>query len=38
MSPATLKKRPLTNLYDDRPAWLANAHRALDEAVFAAYG
>jgi hypothetical protein len=22
----------------DRPAWLANAHRQLDEAVFAAYG
>lgn len=21
-----------------RPAWLANAHRALDEAVAAAYG
>jgi type II restriction/modification system DNA methylase subunit YeeA len=33
-----LKKRTLTNLYNDRPAWLANAHRALDEAVFAAYG
>jgi hypothetical protein len=25
-------------LYNERPAWLANAHRALDEAVFAAYG
>jgi len=35
---AALKKRTLTNLYNDRPAWLANAHRALDEAVFAAYG
>ena len=35
---AVLKKRTLTNLYNDRPAWLANAHRALDEAVFAAYG
>jgi type II restriction/modification system DNA methylase subunit YeeA len=33
-----LKKRTLTNLYNERPAWLANAHRALDEAVFAAYG
>jgi len=33
-----LKKRTLTNLYNDRPAWLANAHRTLDEAVFAAYG
>ncbi len=33
-----LKKRTLTQLYNQRPAWLANAHRALDEAVFAAYG
>ena len=33
-----LKKRTLTNLYSERPAWLANAHRKLDEAVFAAYG
>ncbi len=33
-----LKKRTLTNLYNERPAWLDNAHRALDEAVFAAYG
>jgi hypothetical protein len=33
-----LKKRTLTNLYNERPAWLANAHRRLDEAVFAAYG
>jgi len=33
-----LKKRTLTNLYNDRPAWLANAHRVLDETVFAAYG
>ena len=31
-------KRTLTNLYNQRPAWLANAHRPLDEAVFAAYG
>ncbi|MFZ1641575.1 MAG: DNA methyltransferase [Candidatus Contendobacter sp.] len=35
---AELKKRTLTNLYNQRPAWLANAHRALDEAVAAAYG
>jgi hypothetical protein len=35
---ALLKKRTLTNLYNERPAWLANAHRALDEAVAAAYG
>jgi len=33
-----LKRRTLTNLYNERPAWLANAHRKLDEAVFAAYG
>ena len=24
--------------YNKRPAWLQNAHRKLDEAVFAAYG
>ena len=35
---AHLKKRTLTNLYNDRPAWLANAHRRLDEAVADAYG
>ena len=35
---AELKKRTLTSLYNQRPAWLANAHRALDEAVAAAYG
>jgi hypothetical protein len=34
----SLKKRTLTNLYNARPAWLAEAHRKLDEAVFAAYG
>ena len=33
-----LKKRTLTNLYNQRPAWLSNAHRALDQAAFAAYG
>jgi type II restriction/modification system DNA methylase subunit YeeA len=33
-----LKTRTLTNLYNARPAWLDNAHRALDEAVAAAYG
>jgi type II restriction/modification system DNA methylase subunit YeeA len=33
-----LKKRNLTNLYDERPTWLDNAHRQLDEAVAAAYG
>lgn len=35
---AELKKRTLTNLYNQRPAWLDNAHRALDEAVATAYG
>ena len=34
---AELKKRTLTHLYNQRPTWLANAHRALDEAVAAAY-
>jgi type II restriction/modification system DNA methylase subunit YeeA len=32
------KPRTLTNLYNQRPTWLDNAHRKLDEAVFAAYG
>ena len=35
---AELKKRTLTNLYNARPAWLDNAHKALDEAVAEAYG
>lgn len=35
---AELKKRTLTNLYNQRPTWLAHAHRDLDEAVAAAYG
>lgn len=35
---AELKKRTLTNLYNQRPTWLANAHRELDQAVAAAYG
>jgi type II restriction/modification system DNA methylase subunit YeeA len=33
-----LKKRTLTNLYNARPSWLAEAHRKLDAAVFAGYG
>ena len=37
-SEAELKKRPLTNLYNQRPTWLGNAHARLDRAVFAAYG
>ena len=28
-----LKTRTLTNLYNDRPQWLANAHASLDAAV-----
>jgi type II restriction/modification system DNA methylase subunit YeeA len=35
---AELKNRTLTNLYNARPAWLANAHAELDAAVAAAYG
>ena len=35
---AALKKRTLTNLYNERPAWLDMLHRALDQAVAAAYG
>jgi type II restriction/modification system DNA methylase subunit YeeA len=34
----TLKTRTLTNLYNQRPQWLADAHRDLDAAVAAAYG
>jgi type II restriction/modification system DNA methylase subunit YeeA len=33
-----LSKRTLTNLYNARPQWLANAHAALDAAVADAYG
>ena len=32
-----LKKRTLTNLYNARPQWLADAHTALDAAVAEAY-
>lgn len=35
---AILKKRTLTNLYNDPPDWLRMAHRDLDAAVAAAYG
>jgi type II restriction/modification system DNA methylase subunit YeeA len=38
LSEEELKKRTLTNLYNERPTWLANAHEKLDRAVFAAYG
>jgi hypothetical protein len=33
-----LAERTLTKLYNQRPAWLAQAHAALDAAVAAAYG
>lgn len=33
-----LKARTLTNLYNARPQWLADAYAALDTAVAAAYG
>jgi hypothetical protein len=33
-----LKKRTLTNLYNQRPAWLELAQQQLAAAVFAAYG
>ena len=36
--PAVLKARTLTNLYNQRPAWLTNLHAALDRAVWVAYG
>ncbi len=37
-SEAELKKRTLTNLYNERPTWLQMAHRKLDAAVLDAYG
>jgi len=33
-----LKQRTLTNLYNQRPAWLDHAHKALDVAVASSYG
>jgi hypothetical protein len=35
---AELKKRTLTNLYNQCPAWLDNAHKTLDLSVATAYG
>jgi len=32
-----LKKRTLTNLYNERPQWLKLAHEKLDRSVLAAY-
>lgn len=37
-TPPGEKSRTLTNLYNQRPTWLALAHEKLDKAVFAAYG
>lgn len=36
-SEAELKKRTLTNLYNQRPTWLDLAHKRLDEAALDAY-
>ncbi len=36
-SDADLKKRTLTNLYNERPTWLRNLHARLDRAVWSAY-
>jgi type II restriction/modification system DNA methylase subunit YeeA len=33
-----LRRRTLTNLYNERATWLDNAHREVDAAVAAAYG
>ena len=38
ISAAELRKRTLTNLYNQRPTWLDNAHAQLDAAVADAYG
>jgi len=35
---AEVKKLTLTNLYNNPPTWLKNAHQTLDKAVAAAYG
>jgi hypothetical protein len=38
LSDEELSSRTLTNLYNARPTWLADAHDRLDAAVAAAYG
>jgi len=38
LSDTDLARRTLTNLYNARPTWLAQAHERLDDAVLAAYG
>jgi hypothetical protein len=35
---ARVSERTMTRLYNERPAWLDNVHRALDAAVASAYG
>jgi hypothetical protein len=37
LTEAELASRTLTNLYNQRPTWLTNAHADLDRAVLAAY-
>ena len=38
IGPTQLKRRTLTNLYNDPPTWLELSHKSLNAAVFAAYG
>ena len=38
ISASELRRRTLTNLYNQRPTWLDHAHRTLDAAVSDAYG
>lgn len=38
LTEAELQKRTLTNLYNQRPEWLEQAHERLDRMVYAAYG
>ena len=38
VSATELRKRTLTNLYNERPTWLNNIHTRLDAAVAEAYG
>ena len=38
VSAAELRRRTLTNLYNQRPTWLENIHARLDAAVADAYG
>ena len=38
VSAAELRKRTLTNLYNQRPTWLENIHARLDAAVADSYG